>query len=69
VEMEGAAVAQICHEYAVPCAVIRTISDRADSTASVDFRAFLQQVASVYAVGVLQRFLTVLAKNTGTFRC
>jgi adenosylhomocysteine nucleosidase len=69
VEMEGAAVAQICHEYAVPCAVIRTISDRADSTASVDFRAFLQRVASVYAVGILRRFLTGLAKNTGTFRC
>ena len=57
VEMEGAAVAQICHEYAVPCAVLRTVSDRADSTASVDFRAFLERVASVYAVGILRRFL------------
>ncbi|QEI08688.1 5'-methylthioadenosine/adenosylhomocysteine nucleosidase [Pigmentiphaga aceris] len=57
VEMEGAAVAQICHEYEMPCAVLRTISDRADSTASVDFRAFLQRVASVYAVGIVRRFL------------
>ena len=57
VEMEGAAVAQICHEYEVPCAVLRTVSDRADSTASVDFRAFLERVASVYAVGILRRFL------------
>jgi adenosylhomocysteine nucleosidase len=57
VEMEGAAVAQICHEYGVPCAVLRTVSDRADSTASVDFRAFLNRVASVYAVGILRRFL------------
>jgi adenosylhomocysteine nucleosidase len=57
VEMEGAAVAQICHEYEVPCAVLRTVSDRADGTASVDFRAFLERVASVYAVGILRRFL------------
>lgn len=62
VEMEGAAVAQICHEYAVPCAVLRTVSDRADSTASVDFNAFLLRVASVYAVGILRRFLQGLPR-------
>lgn len=57
VEMEGAAVAQICHEYGVPCAVIRTISDRADGTASIDFNAFLTQVARFYSAGILRRFL------------
>jgi len=46
VEMEGAAVAQICHEYGVPCAVLRTVSDRADGGAPVDFKAFLHEVAS-----------------------
>lgn len=57
VEMEGAAVAQICHEYGVPCAVLRTISDRADSTAHVDFYQFLTSIASHYSTEILQRFL------------
>ncbi len=61
VEMEGAAVAQICHEYGVACAVLRTISDRADGTAYVDFSAFLARVASVYAVGILRHALPRLA--------
>ena len=38
VEMEGAAVAQVCHDYAVPFAAVRTISDRADDSAHVDFQ-------------------------------
>ncbi len=57
VEMEGAAVAQVCHEYGVRHAVMRTVSDRADDTAHVDFAAFLTDVASHYSSGVLQRFL------------
>lgn len=57
VEMEGAAVTQICREYGVPCAIMRTVSDRADDTAHLDFSAFLRDVASVYSAGVLQRFL------------
>ncbi len=57
VEMEGAAVAQICHEYEVPFAVVRTISDRADDTAGIDFSAFLSLVASVYSAGILHRYL------------
>ncbi|MYN13276.1 5'-methylthioadenosine/adenosylhomocysteine nucleosidase [Pusillimonas sp. TS35] len=62
VEMEGAAVAQICHEYDMPFAVIRTISDRADDEAGLDFNAFLEQVASVYSVGIMRRFLAVRAR-------
>jgi len=57
VEMEGAAVAQICHEYGVPCGIIRTISDRADATAHIDFNQFLTGVASHYSSGILRRFL------------
>lgn len=57
VEMEGAAVAQICHEYELPCGVLRTVSDRADAAAPVDFKAFLQRVASPYATGILNRFI------------
>ncbi len=57
VEMEGAAVAQVCFEYGVPCGVIRTVSDRADCSAGIDFNAFLKQVASFYSAGILRRFL------------
>lgn len=60
VEMEGAAVAQICHEYGVPCAVLRTVSDRADAAAPVDFMAFLTQVASFYSMGIIGRFVSAL---------
>lgn len=57
VEMEGAALAQVCYEYDVPCAVVRTISDAADSHAPTSFSTFLADLASAYSAGVLQRFL------------
>lgn len=46
VEMEGAAVAQVCHDFARPFAVMRTVSDRADDAAHVDFPRFVSEVAS-----------------------
>lgn len=36
VEMEGAAVAQICWQHTVPCLVIRSLSDSANEQAEVD---------------------------------
>jgi adenosylhomocysteine nucleosidase len=56
VEMEGAAVAQVCHEHVLPCAILRTISDRADANAHVDFGQFLTSVASTYSDGILRQF-------------
>jgi adenosylhomocysteine nucleosidase len=53
VEMEGAALAQVCHDFGVPCAVMRTISDRADDTAHVDFNRFIADVASRYTHAVV----------------
>lgn len=57
VEMEGAAIAQVCHEYDVPCAVVRTISDTADEHASTSFSSFLTEIAGTYSTGILRRFL------------
>jgi len=54
VEMEGAAFAQVCHDFGVPLAVVRTISDRADDTAHVDFRRFLREVASRCSAAVIE---------------
>ena len=59
VEMEGAAVAQVCADYGVPFAAMRTISDRADDNAHVDFPRFVQTVASRYAQQTLRHFLAL----------
>lgn len=40
-EMEGAAVAQICYQQSIPCLVIRSLSDKANSSARTDMRTFL----------------------------
>lgn len=40
VEMEGAAVVQACRTFAVPCLVIRSITDRADGSASGSYDRF-----------------------------
>jgi adenosylhomocysteine nucleosidase len=60
VEMECAAMAQVCHDYGVPLAAVRTISDRADDAAHVDFPRFIQSIASRYSVAVLERLLSAL---------
>ena len=57
VEMEGAAVAQVCHDCDVPFAVLRAISDRADANAHVDFRRFLADVAGPLAAAIVRRWL------------
>jgi adenosylhomocysteine nucleosidase len=59
VEMEGAAMAQVCTAYGVPCAMVRTISDRADDQAHVDFSRFLAEVASPMSREIISRALAV----------
>jgi adenosylhomocysteine nucleosidase len=60
VEMEGAAVAQVCHDYGVPFAAVRTISDRADDAAHTDFLRFVAAVASRYSLAVIDAWLAAL---------
>lgn len=59
VEMEGAAFAQVCHDFGVPLAVVRTISDRADDAAHVDFPKFLREVASRYSGAVIEALFSL----------
>lgn len=61
VEMEGAAVAQVCFELGVPFTVMRTISDNANEEAAVDFMQFVQTVASPYAFHVIRKLCQRLA--------
>ncbi|MDB5959088.1 MAG: hypothetical protein JWP59_382 [Massilia sp.] len=56
VEMEGAAVAQVCFELNVPFAVMRTISDNANEKAATDFLHFVRAVAANYAFYIIKRF-------------
>jgi adenosylhomocysteine nucleosidase len=56
VEMEGAAVAQVCYEMGVPFAVIRTISDNANEHAATDFMRFVKSVAAQYAFHTVRHF-------------
>ncbi len=57
IEMEGAAVAQVCEEHTIPYNVIRTISDKANYTASADFNNFIQTLASVYSTEIAERLI------------
>jgi len=45
VEMEGAAIAQVCHHNGLPFVVIRAISDKADGSAEMDFADFVAAAA------------------------
>lgn len=56
VEMEGAAVAQVCFEYEVPFSIIRVISDKANDNATIDFPKFANSIASKYALGILKNY-------------
>ncbi len=56
-EMEGAAVAQVCHEYHIPFTVIRTISDNANESATLDFNKFIEQISNRYGLWIVKHIL------------
>ena len=60
VEMEGAAVAQVCLEFGTPFTVIRTISDTADHNARVDFGKFIVEVANAYSRAIVSEIMRLL---------
>jgi len=58
IEMEGAAVAQVCYEHNVDYIVFRVISDKADEHASINFPKFIEKTASYFTRGIIQSFIT-----------
>ena len=54
VEMEGAAVAQVCYEHQIPYSIIRTISDTADEKSHIDFPAFIENISSKYSIEIIR---------------
>lgn len=54
VEMEGAAVAQVCYEHEIPFSIIRTISDVADDNSHIDFPGFIKKISSKYAAEIIK---------------
>ncbi len=55
VEMEGAAVAQVCYEFDIPFIVIRTISDNANQEASFSFQSFVEKISLVYGREIINK--------------
>lgn len=58
VEMEGAAVAQVCFLNEVPYAILRLISDNADEKATVDFQAILDK-ASLSEIKIIKNLFSL----------
>lgn len=57
VEMEGAAVAQVCDGFGVGFTSFRTISDTSDHAAPAEFWEALTGIAAAYSRGIVRRLL------------
>ena len=57
VEMEGAAVAQVCEAFNVPFGLVRTISDGANEKSDIDFPDFISNIAKAYSLGIVESYL------------
>jgi adenosylhomocysteine nucleosidase len=58
--MEGAAIAQVCHDFEMPFALLRTISDNANEHAMINFAEFIKEVASIYSLNILKNYFKSL---------
>ncbi len=64
VEMEGAAVAHVCYLFQIPYVVIRSMSDRADHAAPVNFIEFTQ-LAAIRSCKLVTNMLHYIRDNGG----
>ncbi|MHC4641222.1 MAG: 5'-methylthioadenosine/adenosylhomocysteine nucleosidase [Planctomycetota bacterium] len=62
VEMEGAAVAQICYQRQIPHLVVRSISDKADKAARMDSMMF-QEMAAKNSSTLITKIAELLASE------
>jgi adenosylhomocysteine nucleosidase len=60
VEMEGAAMIQVCRQFSTPCLVVRSITDAADGSAVLSYQTYLKP-ASENAVAVTAATIARLA--------
>ena len=60
VEMEGAAVAQVCNDFETPLNIVRVISDTATEKASSHAMDFLNKYASDYSLGIIKEYIQSL---------
>ncbi|MFD2179928.1 5'-methylthioadenosine/S-adenosylhomocysteine nucleosidase [Veronia pacifica] len=60
VEMEAAAIAQTCHQFAVPFVVVRAISDVADKASPMSFEEFLP-LAAKSSSAMVDKMIELLA--------
>lgn len=58
-EMEGAAIAQVCHQYEKPFVIIRALSDIAGKASSKSFDSFLKTAAK-NAASIIMKMLDAL---------
>ncbi len=65
VEMESAAIAQTCHQFDLPFLIIRSISDKADSSSAGDFTENLHRASENSAKTVLELLKIYDAEHIG----
>lgn len=65
VEMEGAAIAQICYQFGVPFLIVRSLSDIAGKESNLSFDQFLETAAKHSAHFILS-LLKEIDSNAGT---
>lgn len=63
VEMEAAAIAQVCHQFNIPFVVIRSLSDIAGKESDVSFDKFLE-TAALHSANLVMS-ITASIKNNG----
>jgi adenosylhomocysteine nucleosidase len=59
VEMEGAAVAQVCHLNSIPFVILRSMSDKADGSAHINFPEFTK-LAAERSAAIVENMLSTL---------
>lgn len=58
-EMEGASIAQVCYLNNTPCVIIRSISDKADASADMNFAEF-SRLAALNSSHLIEKILELI---------